>query len=86
MSDWKLQPGVGGPTTYRRDLHDPFVVYVAYEIDWEQDQPVQYTWSVQDGSCGRVLEHGWVDGDQGLEVAKRTADAAVAQLFPERSL
>ncbi|MFA5709302.1 hypothetical protein [Mycolicibacterium sp.] len=83
---WRLQPSVGDRTTYSRDLHERFVAYVDVDTDWERDEPLSYTWSVQDGSCGRVLDRGWVDGDQGLATAQLAAEEAAARLFPGQSL
>lgn len=82
MGAWKLIPSLSGRTVYRRDLHDRFVVYVDHETDWEQESPLGYHWSIEDGSCGRVLEQDWVDGAEGVWGAQRIADEAAARLFP----
>ena len=58
------------------DLIDP-------ELDGDRTLPYSYHWSVQDGSCGRVIEQGSIDGDDGLETAQLAADEAAARLFPE---
>ncbi|MDO3312586.1 hypothetical protein [Mycobacteroides abscessus] len=82
MSDWKLIPSVSGRIVHRRDLQDRIVAYVDYETDWEQEDPLTYHWSIEDGSCGRVLEQDWVDGKIGLAQAKKIADEAVDRRFP----
>lgn len=84
MSDWKLSPRLSGGVTYRRELHDRFMAYVDYDLDWEQEEPLFYNWSVQDGSCGRTLESDYVEGAVGLAGAQRLADEAAARLFPGR--
>lgn len=85
MSKWKLIPSLSGRAVYRRDLHERFVVYVDHEAEWEQERPLMYHWSIEDGSCGRVLEQGWVDGAGGLVEAQRIADEAVVRRFPGRA-
>lgn len=82
MGDWKMVPSVSGRIVHRRDLQDRIVAYVDYETDWEQEDPLTYHWSIEDGSCGRVLEQDWVDGKVGLAQAKKIADEAAVRRFP----
>ena len=84
MSSWERFPtvGSGGWSVFRRELPDRHAVYVEYEANWESEGPLLYSWSVQDSSCGRVLDSGHIDGEEGLAGAQRIADAAAAQLFP----
>ena len=81
ISSWELQSNSYGHVTFRRDLGDRFFAYVVYDKE-EDREPFSYHWSVQDGSCGRVLEQGWVDGEEGMAAAKAAADEAAAQLRP----
>ena len=83
MNGWKLQRTLGSQTTYARELPglDRVYAYVDYDQWEDDDQPTHYRWSVQDGSCGEVLDSGYTDeGD--LTAAQADADAAAARLFP----
>lgn len=84
MSQWKITSSSGGDTTYTRavDGLDRIRAYVSFSQWEDEERPTHYSWSVQDGSCGKVLQRGTVDGDEGLPAAQKAADAAVAQLFP----
>ncbi|SIE03692.1 hypothetical protein [Mycobacteroides abscessus] len=82
MGDWKMVPSHSGRIVHRRDLQDRIVAYVDYETDWEQEDPLTYHWSIEDGSCGRVLEQDCVDGKVGLAQAKKIADEATDRRFP----
>lgn len=84
MSDWKLQRVAGTRTTYARELEglDRIIAYVEFD-QWDDEMtPPFYDWSVQDGSCGKVLDQDYVDGTAGLDAAKQAADAAAQRLFP----
>lgn len=83
MSEWHLRAVTGIRTTYARfiDGLDRIVAYIDFDQWEDQASPAQYEWSVQDGSCGKVLESGHVDGDMSLAAAQAEADAAAARLF-----
>ncbi|MEB3023385.1 MULTISPECIES: hypothetical protein [Mycolicibacter] len=84
MSSWKLHNVSGTQTTFARAIEglDRIRAYVDYD-QWEDEEvPLSYFWSVQDGSCGQILESAHVDGDKGLAAAQAAADAAVSRLFP----
>jgi hypothetical protein len=89
MSGWVRGDTWGGRACYRREVGgDRIMAYVAFdlidpELDGDRTLPYSYHWSVQDGSCGRVIEQGSIDGDDGLETAQLAADEAAARLFPE---
>lgn len=76
MSGWTRGDTWAGRACYRREVGgDRIMAYVAFdltdpELDGGRTQPYTYQWSVQDGSCGRVLEQGSSDGDNGLETAR----------------
>ena len=57
MSDsgWELRSSSYGHVTFWRRLRDRFVAYVVFDTE-EDREPYTYHWSVQDGSCARVLE------------------------------
>lgn len=81
---WVPQGVAAGRVRYRREVSglDRIMAYVEFER-WEDSPPTSCHWSVQDGSCGKVLDQGWVDAEQGgLGGAFVAADAAVARLFP----
>ncbi len=87
MSGWTRGDTWAGRACYRREVGgDRIMAYVAFdltdpELDGDRTQPYTYQWSVQDGTCGRVLEQGSSDGDNGLENAKREADEAAARVL-----
>lgn len=82
QSGWALQSASFGHITFRRHLGNRILAYVVYDNEEDRDYPFSYHWSVQDGSCGKILDQGWVDGEEGLETAKAAADEAAAALFP----
>lgn len=83
MSEWRRHYGVlGSGVTHRLDLHDRFVAYVDVDSCWDTGDVLTYHWSVQDGSCGKVLDQDWLDGDVGLDAAKKAAQDAAVRLFP----
>lgn len=83
-TSWVLHRARDTRTTFARALPGLDRIYAYVDFDqWEgEEHPLSYHWSVQDGSCGQVLDHGHVDGDQGLAAAQAAADAAAARLFP----
>lgn len=84
MSEWKLHRVCGTRTTYARSLDglDRIMVYVDLDLWDDETEPVSYDWQVADGSCGKVLDSGQVDGEAGLLAALTAADAAASRLFP----
>lgn len=85
MSGWKLERARGTQTTYSRALEglDRIYAYVDYDQWEDEEKPPHYRWSVQDGSCGKVLASGYTD-EGGLAAAQADADDAAAKLFPGR--
>lgn len=81
MGTWEPLGASYGNVILRRDLGNRHHAYVTYYRE-KGREPFNYYWSVQDGSCGRVLEHGLTDGEEGLEKAKSEADAAAARRVP----
>lgn len=84
MGEWRLHQAHGNRTVHRRELEglDRIMVYVEYEQWDDEDAPSFYSWQVSDGSCGKTLDGGYVDGKRGLRAAQVEADAAAARLFP----
>lgn len=82
ISEWKRHPVVGSRIVHRCDLHDRYVAYVDVDSCWDTGRVLTYHWSVQDGSCGKVLDQDWLDGDAGLEAAMKAAQDAAVKLFP----
>ncbi len=84
MGTWEPNGRYGFRRSYVRKLEglDRIRVYVDFEQWDDEDAPLEYQWQVSDGSCGRKLDYGSVDGDAGLAAAMAVADAAAARLFP----
>ena len=80
---WELKSNSYGHVTFRRFVGgDRIYAYVVFDQEGDRE-PFSYHWSVQDGSCGRILEQGWTDGEHGFEAAKAEADEAAGRLIPE---
>lgn len=81
---WKIFNTSGNSITYARELSglDRVYAYVRFEQWEDEDAPPSYRWSVEDGSCARVFDDGYIEGSRGLRAAQDTADAAARRLFP----
>ena len=87
-NDWTRHSGSAGHVVYIRRVGDDLgAAYISFhapdpELDGGRTEPFLYRWSVEEGTCGPELESGSVDGDEGLDAAKRAADDALSRLFP----
>lgn len=84
MGEWQPYHGPGSDSPrYSRDLHERFRAYIEVQGCWESGKIYGYSWTVQDGSCGRVLDQGWEDSEIGLPATQRIVDEAIVRLFPQ---
>lgn len=87
MSEWRRGDTWGGvqQSCRRIEGYDRVSAIVHYDTPFEDEEfPPSFDWTIQDGADGgRVIERGYVDGEQGLAAAQRAADEAAARLYPE---